>query len=478
VSLKMFVKLFKNLVAILVGFFCSQSLSKPLSLDEYLGQVKKGNEGIQALMEGSKAVLSRQEEARLLVRPNFFTNISFYNDAKPTAAPFFMGTRTLVDSYNFGFAQQTPFGLAGKLYYQWTYTRIEGTQPGFLTLPNFYEAKPVLELSQSLWKNGFGSETRSNLQVAESGAKAQGFADSFRLKAALAEAEGVFWKLAISRQVVKVQKESLERAERLREWNRRRVRNGLGDRSDELQAEANLQVRTLEYQTALNDLRSAALQFNSLRGIQKETVEDELPSINRRTTEDLKPKDKTGMRLDVRAAQELAKVAEANAQIGKERNSPTLDLFGTLATNGRTDQWNSAVSDSFKSKYPTFTVGVKFQTALDVGQVIDDQRAYSAEKKAAELTYRRKAFEEERDYADLRKKFEEAKERLSLCFGIEEVQEKKLAREKERLKLGRSVTYQVILFEQDFASAELLRLRTQGELLGLMTQLNLYGEDL
>jgi outer membrane protein TolC len=214
-----------------------------------------------------------------------------------------------------------------------------------------------------------------------------------------------------------------------------------------------------------------------MRGVQKETVEDELPLISRNTTEKLNPKDKSGLRLDVKAAQELAKVAEGNAQLGKERNSPTLDLFGTLATNGRTDQWNSAVSDSFKTKYPTFTVGLKFQTSLDVGQVFENQRSYTSEKKAAELTYRRKAFEEERDYQDLKKKFEETKDRLRLCFGIEEVQEKKLAREKERLKLGRSVTYQVIMFEQDFASAELLRLKTQGELLGLVTQLNLFGED-
>lgn len=453
------------------------TFGKPLALDEYLSQVKKGNEGVQALIESSRAILSRQDEARLLVRPNFFTNISFYSDSKPTAAPIFMGTRTLADTYNFGFSQQTPFGLSGKLYYQWAFTRIEGTQPGILSLPNFYEAKPVLELSQSLWKNGFGSETRSNMQIAESGTKAQGFADSFKLKAALSEAEGTYWRLAIARQVVKVQKESLERAERLKDWNRNRVRTGLGDRSDELQAEANLQVRTLEYQTALNEVRSAELAFNSFRGLQKEAVEEELPSLNKNTTENLKPKEKSGMRLDVKAAQELTKVAEANAQIGKERNSPTLDLFGTLATNGRTDQWNSAVSDSFKTRYPTFTVGLKFQSPLDFGQILEDQQAYTAEKKAAELTYRRKAFEEERDYQDLRKKFEETKERLRLCFGIEEVQEKKLAREKQRLKLGRSVTYQVIMFEQDFASAELLRLKTQGELLGLVTQLNLYGED-
>lgn len=447
-----------------------------LSLNEYLDQVKKGNEGVQALTQSSQAILNRRDEARLLVRPMFFTNLTFLNDAKPTAVPTFMGTRTLVDSYQFGFMQQTPFGLSGKLFYQWTYTQIEGTLPNFLPLTKFYEARPVLEVSQSLWKNGLGSETRSTLQLAESGTLAQAYADQFKLKAAIAEAEGVYWKLAIARQMVVVQKESLERAERLRDWSRKRTRSGLGDKSDELQAEANLQVRTLEYQATLNELRSAALNFNFQRGVKEEEVKEKLVSLEKATTEKLTLPEKKSMRLDVKAAQELTKVAEANAKLGSEKNKPTLDVFGQAATNGRTDQWGSSVSDSWSTRYPTFTVGLKFQTSLDFWQVSQNQGSYQAEVKAAELNYRRKAFEEDKDYRDLVKKFNEAKDRLSLCFGIEEVQEKKLNRERERLKLGRSVTYQVILFEQDYASAELLRLKTQGEVLGLYTQLKLYED--
>lgn len=469
----------KFLVILLLGLLAGETVSwsAALTLESYLDQVKKGNEGVQALITASEAMPLRKDEARLLTRPNLFANVTFYSDAKPTVAPSFMGTRTLADTYNFGFSQQTPFGLSGKLYYQWTYTRIEGaSSPVPLSLPIFYEAKPVLELNQSLLKNGFGSELRSQVQAAESGTLAQAYGEQFKLKAALAEAEGAFWRLAISRQLVQVQKESLERASRLKEWNSNRAKSGLGDRSDELQAQANLQVRTLEYESALNEERNASQTFNSLRGIDEAEVKDVLPIMDKNLTEKLMLPEKKEMRLDVKAAQELTKVAEANAQLGKERNSPVLDVFGSVATNGRTDQWGSSVSDSFTTQFPTFTVGVKFQAALDIGQVLDDRRAYSAELKAAELNYRRKAFEEAQQYKDLVKKFEEAKSRLKLCYGIEEVQEKKLAREKERLKLGRSVTYQVILFEQDYASAELLRLKTQGEVLGLFSQLKLYGD--
>ena len=468
-----------SVFVVLLSMFCltTPAFSATLSLNEYLEQVKKGNEGVQALMQSSQAIMSRKEEGRLLVRPMFFTNLTFYNDAKPTAVPSFMGNRTLVDTYQFGFMQQTPFGLSGKLYYQWTYTQIEGTVPGVLPLTKFYEARPVLEVNQSLWKNGFGSETQTTLELAESGTLAQAYSDQFKLKAALAEAEGVFWKLAITRQMIQVQKESLERAERLRDWSRKRARSGLGDKSDELQAEANLQVRTLEYQSTVHGLRSASLDFNSQRGVKEEEVTEKLPVLDKASTEKLSIPEKKSMRLDVRAAQAATKVAEANARLGKEKNSPTLDVFGQAATNGRTDVFGTSFSDSWTAQFPTFTVGLKFQTSLDWWQVSENRSAYQAEIKAAELNYRRKAFEEERDYRELVKKLAEAKARLNLCFGIEEVQEKKLNREKERLKLGRSVTYQVIMFEQDYASAELLRLKTQGEVLGLYTQLKLYEDS-
>jgi len=454
------------------------SAASSLSLENYLSEVKEKNEGIQALIQKVEAGKLREEEASLLVKPQFFSNVSFYSDAKPTAAPRFQGTKTMVDTYNFGFSQQTPFGLSGKLFYQWTLTRIEGASPAFLNPARFYEAKPVLELSQSLLKNGFGSETRSNVQVVESGTLAQTYAEGFKLKLALVEAEGAFWRLAAARQMVGVQKESLDRAQRLRDWNRQRVKRGLADVSDELQAEANLQVRTLEYEASVNEMESASRGFNSLRGEKETAVLEELPRFDQNTTQKLEASAQYHPRLDIKAAQELTKVAEAQAAIGKERNTPTLDLFGSLATNGRTPEFGSALSDSFSGQFPTFTVGLKFQTALDVGQVLDNRRAYLGEVKAAELEYRRKAFEGEREFEELSKRFQEARERLRLCFNIEAVQKKKLEREKQRLKVGRSVTYQVILFEQDYAAAELLRLKTQAEVLGLCAQLKLFEESL
>ena len=58
---------------------------------------------------------------------------------------------------------------------------------------------------------------------------------------------------------------------------------------------------------------------------------------------------------------------------------------------------------------------------------------------------------------------------------MEEVQSKKLTAEKRRYNQGRSTTFQVLTFEQDFANAQLLRLRNEFELVNVHNQLKLFS---
>jgi outer membrane protein TolC len=86
-----------------------------------------------------------------------------------------------------------------------------------------------------------------------------------------------------------------------------------------------------------------------------------------------------------------------------------------------------------------------------------------------------KLFEQEQEWNDLNQKFHEAKKRLTLTRDIEIVQDKKLVREKARLHLGRTTTYQVLLFEQDYSTAQLARIRAQADILRILTQMKLFG---
>ena len=61
---------------------------------------------------------------------------------------------------------------------------------------------------------------------------------------------------------------------------------------------------------------------------------------------------------------------------------------------------------------------------------------------------------------------------------MEKLQKEKMLNEQDRLKRGRSTTYQTLVFEQDYAQAQALRIRVQTEILAYHNQLKLYGSEL
>ena len=60
---------------------------------------------------------------------------------------------------------------------------------------------------------------------------------------------------------------------------------------------------------------------------------------------------------------------------------------------------------------------------------------------------------------------------------MEEIQKKKLNSEKNRYSKGRTTTFQVLQFEQDFANAQLMKLRNEQELIIVYNQLKMFSGD-
>jgi outer membrane protein TolC len=106
------------------------------------------------------------------------------------------------------------------------------------------------------------------------------------------------------------------------------------------------------------------------------------------------------------------------------------------------------------------------------------REGWRQEKIVAELSFDRKLFEQENDWKSLNEDLNEAKTRLELALKLEEIQQSKLNIERERLQKGRSTTYQVLLFEQDYLSSQSNRIRSQAQILTLIAQMKLFGEIL
>lgn len=458
-----------------IGFLLSATLRGELLLKDYLDQVKAQNEGVRGSILVQEGSLLRSGEADLATTFSLFSTLQYTSDGKPTSSESLTGKRTLRNEYTLGVSKQTHFGLQTKFYYNILYTEIVGASSSLVPRPRFYEAKPVLELTQSLWRNSFGSEVRALERLLSASAMAIHFSESFKTKTAFAEAEGAYWRLVLAHQEVNVQKQSLERGQKIRDLSERRVSQGLSDKTDLLQAEAALKVRQLEFDSAMGAEGSAARVFNSFRGVSSESVTEKLEELDSRKLLTLVAPDKHGAREDVIAAQKVKEAAEANAQLGTEKSRPVLELYSILSLAGREGEMSNAVAESIKTSHPTATVGLRVVAPLDFGLLTEMRAGYEKERMGAEHIYRRKQFENDVEWVDVSLKFIDSQKRLRLAIDIEEAQKDKVKHERDRHSRGRTTIFQVLQFEQDYAASQLNRIRLQAEVLKFISQIRTWS---
>lgn len=448
-----------------------------LTLEDYLSEVKSRNGGIRGLKTSTEAKGLRLDEARLFFKPSFFLTGEYYDDQRPTNAPTFQGTQTLRHTLRAGLQQNFSTGTQATLSYNYFKTQINGVNPTLIPNRKFFDVAPQIEISQSLWRNFLGSEFEARVEAQLAQVEAQRYSDLFTYKQLLMNAENAYWRLYVAQTSLTVQKESLERAKKLRDWNAGRFRNNLVDESDLIQAEANLQTREIEYQDTQTEVRTALMDFNSFREAQNDEVNLE-GSKGHDSSYILKASvpQKMKIREDVLAFLANKRLAVANAELGTQRNRPNLELYGSYSMNGRdANSYGDALDMAKTATRPFSIVGVRFTTPLDISSMSDYKKAYAKEVTATEMQYKRKVFEVEKEYEILQDRFNQFKERLKLAQKMVKIQEKKLSTEKKRYNQGRTTTFQVLQFEQDFANTQLVKLRYERELIAVYNQLKLFS---
>jgi outer membrane protein TolC len=183
------------------------------------------------------------------------------------------------------------------------------------------------------------------------------------------------------------------------------------------------------------------------------------------------------MRDDVKSAEQTKVAVSANSEAALQKQLPTLNLVGTASTNGLEPSLGTSVADTTTTQYPYYLIGVNFSAPLDLDTVSSVKKAYAEQIKGAELTYRRRLFDQENDWNDLVKKFQEAKERLSLAVDVEKAQKLKFQHEGIRRKEGATTTYQVFQYEIDYLTSELNRIQTQANILSLVAQMKTFRSN-
>lgn len=469
-------------VFLLIIFFSENVLAAPskiLSLEEYEEQVKNDNLTYAAADLNAEAYEKLKEKAKLVTAVNFFASTQTAFTEQNQALQIFRYTRTYTQTSQVGITQISDFGLSSKLYYTLNHVTYKGLNTSASPNPSLassnYQSIPAIELSLPLWQNWMGSATKASKESVYFTNEAQKLTAKALSVSSLVASEQAYWTLAAARRTVEIQKDSLKSAEQILDYVSKREKMNLGERGDVIQAQALVETRKLTLKQAQNDEQVAAREFNKNRYINSNQVGEKLADIDAKKLENfLVPQLPEGDRLDVKAYEATVKAAVANAKLDEESNKPSLSVYGSYLENQLEKNNQQAIYNSFAQNGRAGVLGLKFSMPINFGLTSTIRAGDVQSASAAKMNYRQKVFEQENDWQILVQNLTIYKETLKLSQKIESVQKSKLDNERKLLKQGRTSTYQILLFEQDYSNSQLTTIQIAYKMLVLIAQQKLY----
>ncbi len=456
-----------------LGISIVSTSASALTLTDYLEQVKRDSTSYKGTSEQAEGAALKAREADLFFTPNLFAEAQVGHDGKPSQPK----TSDKINSqmYSLGFTQQFSFGLQSKLYYSLAKTEFVNANTAMISMPTYWDATPKIELTMPLWGGGFGRTAQANEEITRQQNYADQFQSSYQSIGFLAQAEAAYWKLSAWHDVVTIQDNALKAAQNIFDYVSKKKKMNLGEEADVVQARALVEARTLELQVAQNEKKESLRAFNRYLNRDAEATVDSLEPVNYAALENLSvPQARPGDRYDVKATEAQLATAKASSQLVNERNKPTLDVFGTYALNGRDKDQSEAMKNAGYTDTDTSYVGIRFNMPLNVSATSDAKAGALKAERAAEYNRQYAVYSQEQDWINLTKNLGDARDNLRLLGKIEAAQKTKLDVERGRLRQGRTTTYQVLLFEQDYSQAALSKVKSAANILGLQTQIKLY----
>jgi outer membrane protein TolC len=472
-----------RIAIIIISLLTAGLRAEPLSLEDYLGQVREQGPSYKTARLQTESASDRRDQSRLLTSPYGFASWAANNDRSESLSPQTEGDSRSGGSFKAGIEEQTPIGLNGRAWYETTFytlhwrTNYYNPAPSAAPPEDFTSYQPSLNFlfSLDLLKNGFGREVRLNQQAIREGARAEAAGRTYEQRALLVQAEILYWTLNLTREVVRSQEEILERSERIYAWTSEKASRKLADESSILQSRSDVQFRRLELSQAREQERAVAMKFNLLRGQTGPSVAETLsaPSASNLAVPVLP--DDPPVRGDVTAELLSSRARIAKTEADRNGLLPGLNLFVQGSFRGLDEDGPEALKEAASFKNPVWTIGAELRSDLDIPSRLRLNRGLKKEAEARRTEAERKQQELASDWTGLKLDLEAAERHLKLASELEQTQQTKADLEHERLKTGRTVTAQVLLFEQDLIRSRLNRINTELELLRLIAQTRLYG---
>lgn len=317
----------------------------------------------------------------------------------------------------------------------------------------------TLSLSQSLLRDGFGSQNQAEVEAARARYQSAWLRYLDERDAVALEIHRAFWTAYNEFSSLGIFKRALGRAKDLLEINRKREADGLLDETDVLAAEAALATRKVDVITQQDAYVNAREQLLALIRYPMQAWDDTRLDYGASLKGALEGmhldawdlyRDARGNREFFKALELELEAAELEVEAAGERVEPELNLFGRVGVGDVNEEY----SDSWDAGRTQWTVGLEFRTTWEKSA----ERALLVQAELEEDQLRDQIAQAEQDlYFSCRSSTRDLLtlgarlEAAQLALGL---QKRKLKLETVKFEQGRSETSRIVDYQDDVEEAE------------------------
>ncbi len=461
--------MFFGFLTLFSHLFCQ---AEALSLDEFLSAVALKHHLILANEKSKEAAAFKRIGGDSNLSPLLSLSAGYLDDQKMSMMmPGFFMIHNTSWVYSAGLAKNFETGTQAALNMNLSQSSLtlDNMATGVPQYTSFGSATVAfgLSVSQSLWKDFFGHGTRLRQDRERKTEELTKENFNLQTKQILIEAELAFWDLLYLQEEQKLRQDSLARAKKIETWVKNRFSNGIGDKSDVLNAEGLAAVRELQLIQNQDDIVANRRKVMDMMELQNpnETPKMDGELSQARHLEALATGSEKGrrVRLDSYLTVLESKTKAIGSEEAAEAMKPDLVLSGGYSTNSfdLNNGISGAYSNIYQANTPTMSVGLKFTWLLDSDLKNANREAARRDSLASVMKMERQLLESDSAWQELSRRHHELTREVAAAHIVADVQNRKAAAERQKLEKGRTITLQVITAEQDAAESELTLARLQ-----------------
>ena len=403
--------------------------------------------------------------------PNFNATLSFDHTTSPLNSLVVTGVPTVTNNTvaaSFSYSQLFPTGTS--LAASYTAQRQASTQLRLQFNP-YYSPGFSASVSQELG-NGFGiAVNRALITVAENEQAIE--RESFRqqLVTAMAGAQNAYWDLISARESVRVARQALAVAQQLQKNNQAEFDAGVMAKLDVDTATAQVAASQRDLTVAQANVQYAELNLKSMIS---ENLDEPLAAATVDTADSFPDPSATVLpslsdavaiaqknRPEIAVAEGNIKSQQDVAPFLKSELRPTFDAFGEVSTVGLYNFPGTAFTEAIQFKYPQWAVGISINFSVHNRQAQADNVRSRLEMRQSQDTLVKNQNQVETDVLNALTALRQGKSQIAAAQEAVRLNQLRLDAENEKLSVGLSTSYNVILVQRDLFSSQLAEVQAR-----------------